>query len=148
MNEKRIERVLAAQAETGQTINRLLLILLGLGALGGLIPTLPDVNLLATKTTVSTPFGGATSFKVLVILVPVILIAVRLYIEIYLRHWRRLDDITRRFRMRRVPRASPLLHPLLRVFSVFVLYALLPLVLAPSPTRRWRSRVGGLPRYA
>lgn len=128
----RTERLLEAQAETARTINRLMLTLLGLGLASTLTVGFPDSYLLTTATTVSIPFAGAASFKALLILGPVLLICLRVYLEIYVAHWRRLDGLLRRSpsaRVRRLPIASPFRHPLLRLFSGFILYALVPLVL-------------------
>ncbi len=132
MNQ-RLERLLEAQAETGKTVNRLMLTLIGVGLGGSLTLGYPDAYLLSATTTINIPFAGGASFKALLILGPIVLIAVRAYLEIYVSHWRRLDRLVRRSPTaisRRVPVASPLRHPLLRVFSFFVLYPLVPLVLA------------------
>ncbi len=125
----RTQRLLQAQAETARMIVRLMLTLLGLGLVGVLTLGFPDSYLLTTKTTVSVPFAGAASFKALLLLGPFVLIAVRIYLQIYLEHWKRLDKLTRRFNAVRVPLVSPLRHPLLRVFSSFAVYPLVPLVL-------------------
>ncbi len=128
----RTQRLLEAQAETARTINRLMLTLLGLGLASTLTVGFPDSYLLTTATTVSIPFAGAASFKALFILGPVLLICVRAYLEIYVTHWRRLDGLLRRSpsaRVRRLPIVSPFRHPLLRLFSGFILYPLVPLVL-------------------
>jgi uncharacterized protein YjbI with pentapeptide repeats len=126
----RSERLLDAQAETARTINRLMLTLLGLGLVGTLTLGFPDSYLLTTATTVSIPFAGAASFKALLVLGPVLLIAVRVYLEVYLSHWRRLNRMTERQHVARTPVVSPLRHPLLKLFAFFVLYLLVPLVLA------------------
>lgn len=126
----RIERLFEAQAETARTINRLMLTSTVLGLVGFLVLGFPDVYMLSTKTTVSVPFGGAASFKTMLLALPVIVIAVRVYLQIYVHHWRRLDRITKRFSTRRVPVLSPLRQPLLRLFTGFILYALVPLVLS------------------
>jgi len=125
----RIQRFLGAQEKTGQTINRLLLTVLGLAAASLLTLGIPDSYLLDTATTVNVPFAGAASFKVLLVVLPMILIAARTYLQFYVSHWHRLERITQRFHMRRAPVLSPLRHPLLRIFSGFVLYALIPAVL-------------------
>ncbi len=126
----RIERLLEAQAETARTINRLMLTSTVLGLVCCLALGFPDVYLLTTMTTVSVPFAGAASFKTMLLVLPVIVIAVRVYLQIYVHHWHWLDRITKRFSTRRVPVLSPLRQPLLRLFTGFILYALVPLVLS------------------
>lgn len=125
----RTKRLLEARAETARSINRLMLALLGLGLVGVLSFGVPDSYFLTTKQTVSIPFAGAASFKFLIILGPVLLIAVRAYLEIYMAHWRRLGQLLRHVRTARVPVVSPLHHPMLRYFSAFILYPLVPIVL-------------------
>ena len=128
----RTQRLLDAQTQTAQTINRLMLTLLALGLASALTLGLPDSYLLTTTQTVSMPFAGAASFKVLLVVGPVVVIAVRVYLEIYVAHWRRLDDLLRRspsVQVKRLPVVSPFRHPLLRWYAAFVLYPLVPLIL-------------------
>ena len=129
MQKARIERILRAQAETGRTINRLMLTLVGLGFLSCLTLGFPDSYLLTSATTVTIPFAGPASFRTTLIVLPVILIGLRAYLQIYVDHWRRLDRISRGFRFAREPTLSALRHPVLRLCTGFVLYALIPLVL-------------------
>ena len=143
----RIERLVEAQAETGRTVNRLMLTLLGLGLVGTLTLGFPDSYLLTTATTVNVPFVGGASFKVMILLGPVLLIAVRAYLEIYVAHWRRIDSLVQRSpqaRSKRLPLVSPLRHPMLRLFSAFVLYFLVPLVLGVMTYKAMVFRLWGV----
>jgi Pentapeptide repeats (8 copies)/Lectin C-type domain len=124
---ERVERWLDAQAETGRTINRLILTLLGLVLFSILTLGFPDSYLLTTTTTVNIPFAGAASFKTLLILGPIILITIRAYLEVYILHWSRLEATTDRFKLRRTPQISPLRHPLLRWTSRLILFGAVPL---------------------
>lgn len=121
MQHTKIEKLLRAQAETADTISRLMLTLVGLAFLGYLTLGFPDSNLLTTMTTVSIPFAGPASFRTMLILLPIILIGPRVYLQMYVDHWRRLDRISRRFQLARDPTISPLRHPLLRACTGFVL---------------------------
>jgi hypothetical protein len=105
-----------------------MLTLTGIGLVGLLTLGFPDVYLLTTAATVNVPFAGAASFKTTLIVLPILLIGVRVYLQVYVDHWRRLDQITRRFSARREPVLSPLRQPVLRLFAGFVLYAIVPLV--------------------
>lgn len=128
----RAERLLEAHLETGRTINRLSLTLLGVGLVSTLTVGFPDSYFFTTEKTVSVPLAGGASLKTLLILGPIVLIAIRAYLEVYVAHWRRLDRLVRRSptaRNMRLPVVSPLRHPLLRLFSGFVLFPLVPLVL-------------------
>ena len=134
----RVERLLKAQADTGATLNRLVMTLLGLGVAGVLALQFPDTYLLATTTTVNVPLAGPTSFKVFLVLLPLFLLGVRAYAEIYLVHWRRLSRLTYRYRMRAVPIIVPFENPLLRIFAACVLYGLIPSVLGALT---WKAAV-------
>ena len=106
-----------------------MLTLVGLGLLSCLTLGFPDSYLLTTKTTVTVPFAGPASFRTTLFVLPAILIGVRAYLQIYVDHWHRLDRISQHFRLARDPTVSVLRHPLLRLCTGFVLYALVPLVL-------------------
>ncbi len=106
-----------------------MLTLVGLGLLSCLTLGFPDSYLLTTRTTATVPFAGPASFRTTLFVLPAILIGVRAYLQIYVDHWQRLERISRHFRLARDPTVSALRHPLLRLCTGFVLYALVPLVL-------------------
>jgi len=122
--------LIANLTETGKMVGWLFLTLLTLGILSLLILGYPDSYFLATKETVSVPLAGPTSFKAVLIVLPVILIGLRIYLEIYLKHWHRLEA-------KRIDQGypapdiiSPLRHPVLKIFSWFVSYPLVPSTIA------------------
>jgi hypothetical protein len=53
----------------------------------------------------------------------------RIYLQVYIEHWRRLEPIRRRFAEPRLPIVEPLQNPILRVSAGVVLYLLLPLTM-------------------
>lgn len=111
---------------TAVVIGRLLLTMATLGVLSALILGYPDSYLLTTTHTVSVPFAGPTSFKTVLIVLPLLLLGVRIYLEVYLSHWRKLETL-RIGREVPVPDlVSPLRHPLLKGVSWLVLYPLPP----------------------
>ena len=121
-NDKLIEALTA----TGQMIGKLLLTLFTIGALTILIMGFPDSNLLPTKETVALPFAGPASLKAVLIGLPIIMIGVRIYIEIYLRNWTVLESKRKERGIEEPLTVSPLRQPVLKVFTWFILYPLVP----------------------
>ena len=129
MQSARIERILEAQAETGKTIGQLIITLSGIGIISCLTLGIPDSFLLTSATTINIPFAGSASFRTTLVILPILLIGLRAYIEIYVSHWNRLEEISQRFRLSRRPIVSPLRHPVLRRCIGVVLHVLVPFVL-------------------
>jgi uncharacterized protein YjbI with pentapeptide repeats len=70
------------------------------------------------------------SFLGFIFVGPAVLIGLRVYLQIYAEHWRRLEAIRRRLPSPpRAPALAPLRNPLVRGFAGFVLYLLLPLAM-------------------
>lgn len=122
--------LIANLTETGKMVGRLLLTLLTLGILSLLILGYPDNYFLTTKQTVSVPLAGPTSFKAVLIVLPAILIGLRIHLEIYLKHWHRLEAKRIDHGYPAPDIISPLRHPVLKVFSWFVSYPLVPSAIA------------------
>lgn len=116
--------------ETAKTVNRLMLTLLALGLFSLLSIGLPDAYLLTPAATVSVPSVGATSAKALLIVGPLLLIGARVYLQIYVEHWRDLDEIARARNIMRAAIVSPMRHPMLRWLAGAVFYLLVPVALA------------------
>jgi hypothetical protein len=87
----------------------------------------PDVALLVGSEKISVPFAGPVSFSGFVLLGPAILIALRVYLQIYVEHEHRLDRVAKRLPVERAPTLLPLKNPLMRGFGGFAFYLLLPL---------------------
>jgi uncharacterized protein YjbI with pentapeptide repeats len=60
---------------------------------------------------------------------PAVLIILRIYLQMYVEHERRLDHIARRMSAVRAPTLAPDKNPLMRTFIGFAFYLLLPLVM-------------------
>jgi len=115
--------------ETANTVNRLMLTLLALALFSLLAVGQPDAYLLNPAATISVPSVGAASAKALLVVGPLLLIGVRIYLQIYIRHWTYLDAIANDQTARRAAVVSPMRHPLLKIMAGLVLYLLVPVTL-------------------
>jgi hypothetical protein len=52
----------------------------------------PDTALLTAGEKLNVPFAGPVSFRGLMVLGPALLIMLRIYLQIYVEHWRRLEN--------------------------------------------------------
>jgi hypothetical protein len=69
------------------------------------------------------------SFIGFMLLGPTVLIVLRIYLQIYVRHSDRLDRLARSMSVMRSPTLIPLQNPLIRCFSALIFYLLLPLTM-------------------
>jgi hypothetical protein len=119
-----------AQDETSTSITRIVLTFVGAALFCLLSLMSPDSALLTTGERLSVPFAGPVSFLGFIFVGPAVLIALRVYLQIYVEHWRGLEAIPRQVPSPpRVPTLAPLRNPLVRGFTGFVLYLLLPLTM-------------------
>jgi Pentapeptide repeats (8 copies) len=72
------------------------------------------------------PFAGPVSFFGFMLLGPTVLIALRIYLQIYVEHSDRVDRLARLVSAPPAPTLVPLQNPLLRLFSALNFYILLP----------------------
>jgi uncharacterized protein YjbI with pentapeptide repeats len=87
----------------------------------------PDSALMSgSDGVVNLPLAGPVSFLGFIVLGPTVLVALRIYLQIYLEHGVRLEKIAGRRPVARAPVLVPLQNPLLRLFSAAVFYLLLP----------------------
>jgi len=89
----------------------------------------PDSALLGGSEKINVPFAGPVSFFGFMLLGPAVLIVVRVYLQIYVEHSNRLDRLPRSARVVRAPILVPLQNPLIRLFSGFIFYLLLPVAM-------------------
>ena len=75
------------------------------------------------------PFAGPVSSCGFIVIGPLVLIALRILLQIYVEHWHRLEPTRRRLPARSAPTVAPLQNPLLWGVAGFVLYLLLPLTM-------------------
>ena len=118
-----------AQEETSATIFKIMLTFVGAASFCLLSLLAPDSSLLTSGVTLNVPFAGPVSFLGFIIVGPVILIALRIYLQIYVKHYRRLEPIGRWLHPVRAPTLVVSRNLLLRGFTGLVLYLLLPLTM-------------------
>jgi hypothetical protein len=100
-----------AQNETGASITRIMLTFVGVSVFCLLSLLTPDVTLLTGGERLNVPFAGPVSFLGFLVVGPAVLISLRVYLEIYVEHWRRLEPIRRRLPAPYVPTVVPLHNP-------------------------------------
>jgi uncharacterized protein YjbI with pentapeptide repeats len=119
-----------ASDETAAQTSRILLTFFGTSLFCLFALSVPDtVLLIGGGDNVNLPFAGSVSFFSFMVLGPAILIVLRVYLQIYVEHCERLERITRRMPIVRAPMLVPRKNPLIKGFSGFVVYALLPLTM-------------------
>jgi uncharacterized protein YjbI with pentapeptide repeats len=116
-----------AQDDNAAQVTRILLTFVGTAVFCLLSLLTPDSAILAGSDKLNVPFAGPVSFIGFTLLGPTLLIALRVYLQIYVEHGQRLDRIARRIWAPRAPTLIPLENPLMRWFGGFSLYLLLPL---------------------
>jgi hypothetical protein len=92
-----------ARDDTAAQVSRLLLTFVGTAAFCLLSLLTPDSALLAGSEKINVPLAGPVSFFGFMLLGPAILIALRVYLQIYVEHGDRLDRIARRIPVARAP---------------------------------------------
>lgn len=117
-----------ARDDTATQVTRILLTFVGTAVFCALSLLTPDSALLAGNEKVTVPLAGPVSFFGFVLLGPAVLVVLRVYLQIYVEHERRLDRIARRIPMVRAPTLLPLKNPLMQSFGGFAFYLLLPLM--------------------
>ena len=129
MSDERRTRLLKAEDETRHVVQRTTLTFVGACAFGLLTSTFPDSYLLTTGATVELPLIGGTSFRIFIVVVPLVLIGINVYLEIYTRHLQRPRTLSTRFSSYRPPILDENKNLLLRLARFAVRYMLLPLTL-------------------
>jgi hypothetical protein len=110
------DSIAKARDETGAQVNRIFLTLVGTAVFCALSLLTPDSSLLAGNEKISVPFAGPVSFLGFMLLGPAVLIILRMYLQIYGEHERRLDRIARRMSAAGAPTLAPDKNPLMRAF--------------------------------
>ena len=123
------ELIAQAHGQTAATITRIMLTFVGVAIFCLLSLLTPDAALLTGGERLNVPFAGPVSFRGFIIIGPALLILLRIYLQIYVEHWRRLDAIRGGLRTPRMPTMAPMQNPLLWIFVAFVLSLLLPLTM-------------------
>jgi uncharacterized protein YjbI with pentapeptide repeats len=118
-----------ASDETAAQVVRLMLAFVGTAAFCLLSLASPDSGLLTSNEKLNVPGAGPVSFFGFILLGPAILIVLRIYLQIYVEHGDRLNRVAQRMPVARAPTLVPLKNPLIRGFSDFTLYLLLPVTM-------------------
>ena len=118
-----------ARDDTAAQVNRVFLTLIGTAVFCALSLLTPDILLLAGNDKINVPFAGPVSFLGFMLLGPAVLISLRIYLQFYVEHERRLNRIARWISAARAPTLAPDRIPLMRAFIGFAFYLLLPLMM-------------------
>jgi hypothetical protein len=118
-----------ARDETAAQVTRVGLTFLGTTAFCLLSLLSPDSALLGGSEKINVPFAGPVSFFGFMLLGPAVLIALRIYLQIYVEHGERLDRLARSASAERAPTLVPLQNPLIRLLSALTFYLLLPVTM-------------------
>jgi uncharacterized protein YjbI with pentapeptide repeats len=118
-----------ARDETATQVTRIGLTFLGTAAFCLLSLLSPDSALLGGSEKINVPFAGPVSFFGFMLLGPAVLIALRVYLQIYVEHSDRLDRLARSLAVVRAPTLVPLQNSLIRLFSGLIFYVLLPVTM-------------------
>jgi uncharacterized protein YjbI with pentapeptide repeats len=118
-----------ARDDTAAQVNRVFLALVGTAAFCLLSLLTPDISLLTGNEKINVPGAGPVSFLGFMLIGPAVLIVLRIYLQIYVEHERKLDRIARRMSAARAPTVAPDKNLLMRVFIGLAFYLLLPLLM-------------------
>jgi uncharacterized protein YjbI with pentapeptide repeats len=119
-----------ARDETTTQVMRIGLTFLATAAFCLLSLLSPDSALLGGSERINVPLGiGPVSFVGFMLLGPAVLIALRVYLQIYVEHSIRLDRLARSVSIVRAPTLVPLDNRLIRLVSGLIFYALLPVAI-------------------
>ncbi|MEM6912916.1 MAG: pentapeptide repeat-containing protein [Pseudomonadota bacterium] len=120
------EKLEAALEKTAATVQQLTLTLLVVSAFAVSVAGTPDIALLLPDSAISVPTLGGMPLRVALIVAPIVLIAVRVYLQLYVNHWRRLNRVAKSRDLERPVTMSPMRDGLLRVGTIGIRYALVP----------------------
>lgn len=115
-----------ARDETNKQVSRVALTFFGAVSFCLLSLLSPDSALLGVSQKIKVPFAGPVSFFGFTLLAPAVLIALRVYLQIYVEHRERLDRLAWSLSVVRAPTLVPLRNPLIRLFNGLIFYMLLP----------------------
>jgi len=115
-----------ARDDTTTQITRILLTFVSLALFCALALSTPDSALLVGGEKLNVPLAGPVSFFGFVILGPLVLIALRIYLQVYIDHERRIYKISRCLPSERAPTLIPTQNWGLRRFNAFAFYWILP----------------------
>jgi hypothetical protein len=115
--------------ETDKQVNSIMLAFIGAAAFCVLSLLTPDSALLGGSDKVNVPLAGPVSFVGFIIIGPAVLVVLRVYLEIYIEHGKRLARVARLVPAKRDPTLLSSQNAFLRFAFALVLSLLLPLTL-------------------
>jgi hypothetical protein len=124
-----------ARDENAAQVTRIGLTFLGTTAFCLLSLLSPDTALLGGAEKINVPLAGPVSFFGFMLLGPAVLIALRVYLQMYVEHGDRLDRLARSVSAVRAPTLVPLQNPLIRLLSALILLPVAMLLFA------WKAAV-------
>jgi hypothetical protein len=101
------DAVAKARDDTAAQVNRILLTLVGTAVFCLLSLFTPDSALLVGNEKLNVPLAGPVSFFGFMLVGPAVLIILRVYLQIYVEHERRLDRVARWISAARVLTLTP-----------------------------------------
>jgi uncharacterized protein YjbI with pentapeptide repeats len=110
-------------------VTQLLITLFGVVSFCFLSLLASDRSLLGAESTLDVPFAGRVSFLGFMIIGPILLIGLRLYVTFFHQHWKALELALESSSAVRAPTVSLLTDPRLQLFSGFLLYCAVPLLM-------------------
>jgi uncharacterized protein YjbI with pentapeptide repeats len=118
-----------ARDENAAQVTRIGVTFLGTTAFCLLSLLSPDSALLGGAEKINVPLAGPVSFFGFMLLGPAVLIALRIYLQMYVEHGDRLNRLARWASAERALTLVPLQNPLVRLLSALIFYALLPVAI-------------------
>jgi hypothetical protein len=112
-----------ARDENAAQVTRIGLTFLGTTAFCLLSLLSPDSALLGGAEKINVPLAGPVSFFGFMLLGPAVLIALRVYLQMYVEHGDRLDRLARWVSAERALTLIPLQNPLVRLLSGLIFWA-------------------------
>lgn len=130
------DKLETALTNTSATIMQLTLTLMVLAAFAMAVVGTPDKALLLTDELMAVPIVGRMPTLVALSIGPLLLVFVRVYMQFYINHWRRLDRERAERALVRPAELSPMRDGLLRTGTVIIRYTLVPFAMAAIT---WKS---------
>lgn len=129
-NESQREQARRAHAEVSATIWRTILTLIAFSFFCLISLGEPDSSLIVDAPTITLPFADVpVSFLAFIIVTVLILVALLIYLHLFVSQWRKLDGALGGSDWERSQTLFNLDAPLARLLSGFIIYALVPLTL-------------------
>ncbi|MEO1042881.1 MAG: pentapeptide repeat-containing protein [Pseudomonadota bacterium] len=124
------EKLEAGLEKTAATIQQLTLTLLVVSVVAVSVAGTPDLALLLPDSAISMPTFGGMPLRLALVVGPIVLVAVRVYLQRYIVRWRRLESTARQRNLSRPVTISPMRDDILRIGTMSMRYLLVPVAMA------------------